>query len=168
MMTPGCDVVATGASPPAAIPPAEEMHARGTRELSLFARRKDAVLTKYLMVGIGGFLGSIARYAVGSYVGSRFGSRFPYGTFLINISGSFIIGMLIAVLEARTALSPNWRYLLPIGFVGAYTTFSTFEYETFRIMQDGDVLVAALNIVLSVAVGFAAVWSGITAGRAVS
>jgi CrcB protein len=77
-------------------------------------------------------------------------------------------GLIVAVLEAHSALSPNWRYLVPIGFIGAYTTFSTFEFETFRIVQDGDLLVASLNIVLSVVVGFVAVWWGIAAGRALS
>ena len=119
------------------------------------------------MVGVGGFLGAIARFVVGAYIGSKFGSRFPYGTFVINISGSFFIGLIIAFLE-RTAVSPNWRYLIPIGFIGAYTTFSTFEFETFRIVQDGDLWAAALNIVGSVVLGFLAVWSGLVAGRAIS
>lgn len=124
-------------------------------------------LFKYAMVGIGGALGSILRFWLGSYVGSRFGSRFPYGTFVINVSGSFLIGVILTVLAEKTNWSPNWRYLIPIGFIGGYTTFSAFEYETFRLFQDGQVLSAALNVTLSVIVGFVGVWVGAVAGRAI-
>lgn len=121
-------------------------------------------MLKYLMVGIGGCLGAIARYVIGSYIGSRFGVRFPYGTFVINISGSFLVGFIVALL-ARTTASPNWRYLIPIGFIGAYTTFSTFEYETLRAIQDGQLATGLLNVGLSVVVGFAAVWAGAVLGQ---
>jgi CrcB protein len=118
------------------------------------------------MVGIGGFAGAIARFALGSYIGNRMGSRFPYGTFVINISGSFLIGFILTMLAQRTDASPNWRYLIPIGFIGAYTTFSTFEYETLRTVQDGQVLIAVANVSLSVIAGFVAAWVGVIAGRA--
>jgi CrcB protein len=117
------------------------------------------------MVGIGGFAGAIARFALGSYIGNRMGSRLPYGTFVINISGSFLIGFILTFLAQRTGASPNWRYLIPIGFIGAYTTFSTFEYETLRTAQDGQILIALANVGLSVVAGFAAVWLGVIAGR---
>jgi CrcB protein len=118
------------------------------------------------MVGLGGFVGAIARFALGSYIGNRMGSRFPYGTFVINISGSFLIGFILTILAQRTDASPNWRYLIPIGFIGAYTTFSTFEYETLRTVQDGQVPTAFANVGLSVIAGFAAVWLGAVVGRA--
>jgi len=124
-------------------------------------------LIKYVVVGIGGFLGAIARFWLGGYISNRMGSRFPYGTFVINCSGSFVIGFIMTVLAERTHLSPNWRYLIPIGFVGAYTTFSTFEYETLRAVQDGNLLNAMLNIALSVSIGFFLVWMGVVAGRAI-
>ncbi len=120
------------------------------------------------MVGLGGFVGAIARFTLGAYIGNRMGSRVPYGTFVINISGSFLIGLILTVLTRVSDMSPNWRYLIPIGFIGAYTTFSTFEYETFRTLQDGQILVALLNVALSVVFGFIAVWVGVVAGRAVS
>lgn len=120
---------------------------------------------KYLMVGIGGFLGSIARFWLGGYIGAKMGTRYPYGTMVINCTGCFLIGFIVTLMAERTHWSPNWRYLIPIGFIGAYTTFSTFEYETFRAMQEGDILIAFLNVMISVIVGFFLVWLGVIAGR---
>jgi CrcB protein len=125
-------------------------------------------MTKYWLVGIGGFFGSILRFWVGGYFGYRFGSRFPYGTLVINCTGSFLIGLLATLLAEKGHWNPNWRYLIPVGFIGGYTTFSTFEYETFRSIQDGELLMAGLNVVLSVAVGFVSVWLGVITGRSIS
>jgi CrcB protein len=125
-------------------------------------------MTKYLVVGFGGFLGAVARFWLGGAISNRMGTRFPYGTFVINCTGSFLIGFIITLLAERTHWSPNWRYLIPIGFIGAYTTFSTFEYETIRSVQDGELLMAGLNVVLSVAVGFISVWLGVIAGRTIA
>src|SRR5580698_10484913 len=122
---------------------------------------------KYLMVGIGGAFGSVLRFWVGSYIGGRLGSRFPYGTFVVNISGSFLIGLVLAVLAEKSELNTYWLYLLPIGFIGGYTTFSAFEYETFRLFQEGQILSAVLNVTLSVVVGFVGVWAGTVAGRSI-
>jgi len=120
------------------------------------------------MIGIGGFIGAIARFWLGGYISNKLGTRFPYGTFVINCTGSFLIGFILTLLAERTHWSPNWRYLIPIGFIGAYTTFSTFEYEILRSVQDGEFLIASLNIVLSVVVGFACVWLGMIAGRSIA
>ncbi len=122
---------------------------------------------KYFAVGVGGFVGSIARFWLAVYVGQRMGTRFPYGTFLINVSGSFLIGLVMTILTERTHLSPTYRYLIPIGFIGGYTTFSTFEYETLRAIQDGQFTIGLLNMVLSVLVGFLMVWTGAMVGKAV-
>lgn len=123
---------------------------------------------KYLMIALGGSAGALARYAVGSYVGNRMGARFPYGTFLINVSGSFVIGLVMTILAERSQMSRNWLYLIPIGFIGAYTTFSTFEFETLRLVQDGQSVYAMLNVAASVIAGFLMVWIGMVAGRALS
>jgi CrcB protein len=109
----------------------------------------------------------VLRFWVGSYIGGRLGSRFPYGTFVINVTGSFLIGMIVTIMAEKTEWSANWRYLIPIGFIGGYTTFSAFEYETFRLFQDGQMLSAVLNVTLSVVVGFVGVWAGMAAGRSI-
>jgi CrcB protein len=124
-------------------------------------------LLKYLMVGVGGCLGSILRFWLGSYIGNKMGTRFPYGTFVINVTGSFLVGLVFALLTVKTQWSPNWRYLIPIGFIGGYTTFSAFEYETLRTMQDGQIGLGLLYVAASVVVGFVAVWGGMIAGRAI-
>jgi CrcB protein len=117
------------------------------------------------MVGIGGFVGSIARFWLGSYITYRLGARFPYGTFVINVSGSFLIGLAVTLLAEWSHWSANLLYLIPIGFIGGYTTFSTFELEAFRSLRSGDVLLSLLYVILSVTVGFLAVWLGVVTGR---
>lgn len=117
-------------------------------------------MEKYLYIAIGGALGSIARYWVGSTVASRLGTKFPYGTFVINMTACLIIGFTITYLSKRAELNAVWRYLIPVGFVGAYSTFSTYEWETLSNLRAGALLLAALYAVGSLIVGLAAVWGG--------
>jgi len=113
-----------------------------------------------LVIGIGGFVGAVARYGIAVWIGRRWGRSFPLGTFVINVSGSFLIGLLMTLMAERFTENPQWRLLLVVGFLGAYTTFSTFEYETGALLKDGEWLFAGLNVVLSVIVGFIALKLG--------
>jgi fluoride exporter len=132
------------------------------------AGEESRTLQRYLWIAAGGALGSIARYWVGSTISGRVGTRFPWGTFLVNITACIIIGFTITWLGRHIELSPAWRYLVPIGFVGAYSTFSTYEWEMFTAMQAGEVAMAALYAVSSVALGLMAVWMGAKLASAMS
>jgi CrcB protein len=122
--------------------------------------RRHGALQKYLLIAAGGALGSIARYWVGTTVSGRVGTRFPWGTFVVNITACVIIGFAITWLGHRIELSPSWRYLVPIGFIGAYSTFSTYEWELFTTLEAGELAMAALYAVSSLVLGLAAVWVG--------
>ena len=117
-------------------------------------------MEKYFYIALGGSLGSIARYWVGSMVSGRLGTRFPYGTFVINITACVIIGFTVTYLGNRAELNPAWRYLIAIGFVGAYSTFSTYEWEMLSTLRSGAFFLAALYAVGSLLVGLVAVWGG--------
>lgn len=117
-------------------------------------------LEKYLLIALGGSLGSIARYWVGSAIGSRVGTKFPYGTLFINITACIIIGFVLTYLGKRADLSPAWRFLVPVGFIGAYSTFSTYEWETFSTFRTGAFVMAFSYAFVSLLSGFAAVWCG--------
>jgi fluoride exporter len=122
-------------------------------------------VTRLLVVGAGGFLGAIARYGVGLLVARYWTAEFPLATFLINVSGSFVLGFFSTLAAERLTLDPLWRLLVATGFVGAYTTFSTFEYETQRLVATGGLGWAVLNVAASVAAGYAAVLLGVRLAR---
>lgn len=113
-----------------------------------------------LLISIGGFAGAVSRYAVSLWIGERWGRSFPLGTLAVNISGCFLIGLLMTLFVEKYMVSPEWRSFLVVGYLGAYTTFSTFEYETGGLLRDGELLWVGLNLVLSVACGFAALKLG--------
>jgi CrcB protein len=117
-----------------------------------------------LLVALGGALGSIARYLVGGWIADWMGTAFPYGTFAINLTASFIIGFFLAFAQDRAGLSPYWRLFIAVGFVGGYSTFSTYEYESIRLLQDGEFLLGAVYLVGSMAAGAIAAIGGITVG----
>ncbi len=120
-----------------------------------------------LLVALGGGIGSATRYLVGGWFASRFGPAFPYGTFVINVTGSFIIGFFLAFAQERVSLSPYWRLFFAVGVVGGYTTFSTFEYESIRLLQDGEMLLGAVYLLGSVLTGGLAAIAGIALGSSV-
>jgi CrcB protein len=120
---------------------------------------------RYLLILLGGGIGSLARYIAGSAIMTRFGSRFPLGTMVVNVTGSFLIGLLMTLLTDRWQPHPNWRLLLVAGFLGGYTTFSSFEWETFSAVREGGFWIGLANVVGSVAFGYAAVWLGALMGR---
>jgi len=122
-------------------------------------------LTKYLAVAAGGAVGAILRYYLGGSILSRTANPFPTATFFINITGSFVIGFFLTFITEKIPIHPNVRLAIAVGFVGAYTTFSTFEYETAKLVEEKDFIVAILYIVLSVVFGFLAVTAGIIAAR---
>ena len=117
-------------------------------------------MINYIIVFAGGGTGAAVRFALGTLIGQRWGRSFPLGTFVINVSGSFLIGLLMTLMADRFTENPAWRLLLVVGFLGGYTTFSSFEYETGKLVMDGELVYAALNMVLSVAVGFMALKLG--------
>jgi len=123
-------------------------------------------MDKYLLVLVGGAMGSLARYLAGTAVMSRFSGRFPLGTLVVNVTGCFLIGMIMTLLSQRAAPHPNWRLLLVVGFLGGFTTFSSFAYETFTAAREGSMWIGLMNVVASVALGYLAVWLGaMSAGR---
>ena len=125
-------------------------------------------MQKYLLIAAGGALGSIARYWVGSTIAGRMGIRFPYGTLIVNITACIIIGFSLTYMGKRADLSPAWRYLIPIGFIGAYSTFSTYEWETLATVRAGAFFLAGLYAAGSFVLGLAAVWAGSVLAEAVS
>ena len=117
-------------------------------------------MIRYLLVVIGGGTGALARYVAASAIMTRFGGKFPLGTLVINVTGSFLIGFLMTILTERFKLDPNWRLLLVVGFLGGYTTFSSFEWETYSSVREGGLWTGMLNVVSSVMLGYVAVTLG--------
>jgi len=117
-------------------------------------------LDRYLVVLAGAGLGGLTRYVAATWIMARYGGRFPLGTMVINVTGSFLIGVLMTLLTERFQPHPNWRLFLVVGILGGYTTFSSFEYETFQAVRDGARWMAMLYVTGSVVLGYAGVWLG--------
>ena len=122
-------------------------------------------MINYVVVFAGGGIGSVFRYILAVWIGQKWGRSFPLGTFVINITGSFLIGFLMTLMAERFVENPQWRLLLVVGGLGGYTTFSTFQYETGKLVMDGELLYASLNVILSVVVGFIALKLGEVTAR---
>jgi CrcB protein len=119
----------------------------------------------YLLIGIGGFLGANARYLVAGWMTERYGYSFPYGTLVINVSGSFVLGLFLALSTDRLIIHPHWRLFFAIGFLGGYTTFSAFSFESFSLLLERSFLLAVANMVGSVLLGQLAVLVGMLIAR---
>jgi CrcB protein len=117
------------------------------------------------LIGVGGFAGAIARYLVDGAVSERTGGAFPWGTLVVNLTGSFVLGLLFALTAERAILPAEIRGPLLIGFIGAYTTFSTFMLESWRLIEDGAITLALANLVGATLLGLLAVAAGLTLGR---
>lgn len=121
----------------------------------------------YLWVGLGGFLGANARYALGRLVVDRLGGGYPWATFLVNLTGSFLIGVLLTILIDRAVTEPFWRAFLIVGFLGGYTTFSSYTFEALDLAIAGRWIAAGTYVVGSTVLGLAACGAGIALARIV-
>ena len=119
-----------------------------------------------VLVALGGAVGAAARYVVDGWISDRTGGQFPWGTLAINLTGSLVLGVLFTLTVERNFISAATRGPLMIGFVGAYTTFSTLMLESWRLWEDGSVGLALGNLVGSTVLGLVAVVAGLTIGRA--
>jgi CrcB protein len=124
----------------------------------------------YLWIAVGGALGSVARYACSLLIAQRYGALFPWGTLVVNVVGSFVIGFFATLTgpDGRLLVSGNVRQFVMVGFCGGYTTFSSFSLQTLALAQDGDWLRAGSNILLSTALCLLAVWLGHAAAASIN
>ena len=118
-----------------------------------------------LAIAIGGALGSVLRFLASSWAYNRLGSDFPYGTLLVNVLGSLLVGVLYTLLVERSALDPIWRAGLVVGVLGGFTTFSAFSMETVNLIAGGEFPKALANILLSVCLCLTATWLGVVSAR---
>lgn len=118
-----------------------------------------------LVIAIGGALGALSRYGLGVWISNKWNQGFPIHTFLINISGAFLLGFINIYLIERFNINPLWRLGIGVGFLGAFTTFSTFGFEVFTLIEAGSLFTAALYTLLSIVVGFTGVALGVTLAR---
>jgi CrcB protein len=144
----------------------------GDHEIGQFFSPSELVerrtaLQKYLLIALGGSLGSVLRYWVGSTVGGRLGVRFPFGTLVVNLTACLVIGFALTRFGQRAEISAAWRYLVAVGFIGAYSTFSSYEWETLSTLRSGAFALASLYAVGSMVLGLVAVWCGAALAEAV-
>jgi CrcB protein len=122
-------------------------------------------LQRYLLIAVGGALGAMLRYFIGVVAAERFGPRFPVGTLSINLSACFMIGLVLEYLNHHTGVNPAWRYAFAIGFIGAFSTFSTFEWETWSDLTNGAFWLGILYVAVSLIAGLIAVALGAFTAR---
>lgn len=122
-------------------------------------------LQRLLLVAVGGAAGALARYLIGGWIAGRMGISFPWGTIFINVTGSFLLGLLGVLAYERLLVPPETLTLLGVGFLGSYTTFSTWQYETFRLLENGSWPYGLVNLLVSPLLGLGGVLLGVILGR---
>ena len=122
-------------------------------------------MSQLVYIAAGGALGAVMRYLTSTGIHALLGRGFPYGTLSVNILGSFAMGFLFIVMIERSSLGVEWRALILVGFLGAFTTFSTFSMETINLLEDGAVFKALMNVMVSVITCLLATWLGVIIGR---
>jgi len=125
------------------------------------------MMENFLLISLGAVLGANARYWLGTWVAQKWGSTFPVGTLLINVTGSFLLGLFMTLATERFLIDPRWRLLVAVGFLGAYTTFSTFTYESFNLLFKGQWVPGLLNLLGSSLLGILAVGLGVFIGKTI-
>ncbi len=122
-------------------------------------------MLKLLAVAVGGSIGATTRYVVSTWAAERFGTGFPYGTLIVNVVGCFIIGIFMVATTEKFIINPYWRLIVTVGFVGGLTTFSSFSYETFQLMEDSSLTLVMYNVLSNLVFGFVATWLGMATMR---
>ena len=122
-------------------------------------------MLRIVLIGFAGLMGTLARYALSGFVARRFGETFPTGTLLVNVIGCFLAGFLFYLFQERFLVSELTRTAVMIGFLGGFTTFSSYALQTITLLRDGEVFLATVNIVLSNVVGLFTVWAGYSFAR---
>lgn len=121
-------------------------------------------MLEVVLVAIGGGVGATTRYLTSNWA-ARISTEFPLGTLLVNVVGCFLIGVFMVLTTERISVSPHWRLFIAVGFLGGLTTFSSFSYETLRLVQEADIMRAFYNVGLNLLVGFFATWLGMGTAR---
>ena len=124
-------------------------------------------MTRLLLVGLGGFVGTLGRYWLSGLIARRYGETFPYGTLVVNALGCFVIGFLFYFFYERSLTAPTSRTVIFIGLLGGFTTFSSYGLQTFTLLRDGEVLLALANIAASNVLCLVLVWLGFTLAKAI-
>lgn len=122
-------------------------------------------MEKFILISTGAILGANLRYWVGDWAAQKWGAAFPYGTLLINVTGSLLIGFLMTLIAERLMMDPRWRLFFVVGFLGAYTTFSSYMFDSFSLLEKGQWQPGLLNLFGSIALGIIAVGVGIYLGK---
>jgi CrcB protein len=137
------------------------------REFAPVKNWMNPVMEKILIISAGAVLGANARYWFGDWAAQKWGSSFPVGTLIINATGSLLIGLFMALAMERMLVDPRWRLFFAVGFLGAYTTFSTFAYESLNLLLQGQWALGLTNLVGSTLIGVTAAGLGVFIGRSI-